>query len=184
MNRYFIGLMMPPNIQEHLQALSQSIQAARANDQRYKVSWTLPADLHCTFLFIGETSDEEHLMSYMADIAHRLEPVALTISGQTHWLGRNSLALAVTGAEHIGTEFVEKLGHLSSDKRAGRRPFYGHVTLGRVGRVPETLADRFSGQRIRPMTWTASDVQLVKRNASSSGPRYRVVANRQFRGAA
>lgn len=81
MNRYFIGLMMPPNIQEHLQALSQSIQAARANDQRYKVSWTLPADLHCTFLFIGETSDEEHLMSYMADIAHRLEPVALTISG-------------------------------------------------------------------------------------------------------
>lgn len=182
MIRYFIGLMAPSGIRERVYAFAQSIGSKLPKDHTAKPAWNDPTDLHCTLLFIGQYSDEQELTQSMEQAARNLPPVTLTLEGRTHWLGRNSLALAVTGADSVGTAFVEQLGHLSSDNRVGTRPFYGHVTLGRVRPVPRPDDDAFAGHTVEPMTWNADQVQLMRSRNADSGPRYEVVSERPFHG--
>ena len=182
MARYFIGLVVPESIQDQLTAFAQQIQATLPAEHPYLLTWNAPADLHCTLLYVGPTDDETHLEREMHRIATHLPAVTITIHGATHWLGRNSLALAATGAEPAGTRFVNELAQLSSDARAGTRPFYGHVTLGRVRPVPTADRDPFAGHTIEPLTWTATSVQLVK-NRDHSGPRrYQIVSDARLGG--
>src|SRR5699024_1998212 len=103
-SRYFIGLMAPPGIREQLHAFAKTIWANIPDKQHYKASWNVPADLHCTLLFIGQFLDEPYLAEQMAYVAHQLAPVTLTVAGQTHWLGRNSLALARSEERRVGKE--------------------------------------------------------------------------------
>lgn len=182
MTRYFMGLMVPSGIREPLYAFAQSIGSKLPREHTSKPAWNDPTDLHCTLLFIGQYPDEQELTQYMEQVAQKLPPVTLTLEGRTHWLGRNSFALAVTGAETVGTAFVEQLGHLSSDNRVGTRPFYGHVTLGRVRPVPRPDDDAFTGHIVEPMTWNADRVQLIRSRNADSGSRYEVVAECPFRG--
>lgn len=180
MTRYFIGLMVPQGLREQLHAFAMSIDNALSTDQKSRPRWNDPSDLHCTLLFLGEYADEQYLVEQMQRVARQLPGVRLTAAGQTHWLGRNSLAVEAHGAEVAGTTFVEELGHLSSNSWAGRRPFYGHVTLGRVSPVPDPDNDEFSGHTLQPMTWVADHVQLVCSRDASVGPRYEVVAQAPF----
>lgn len=180
MDRYFIGLMVPQHIGEQLYAFARSIQDSVPSDQTFRTAWTAPIDLHCTLLFIGQSPDEQLLIEQMERVAAQLPPVTLSVAGQTHWLGRNSLALAATGAESVGATVIEQLRDLSSDKWAGRRPFYGHVSLGRVRPVPSPENDYFSGHTVEPASWTARHVQLVKSFNGDPAQRYRVVAEAPF----
>ena len=182
MVRYFIGLMVPSVVRERLYAFAQDIGSKIPREHTSKPVWNDPTDLHCTLLFIGQYPDEQELTQAMEQVAQNLAPAALTLEGSTHWLGRNSLALAVTGAESVGTAFVEQLGHLSSDNRVSQRPFYGHVTLGRVRPVPRPDDDAFAGHMLEPMSWHADQVQLIRSRNADSGPRYEVVAERPFEG--
>ncbi len=183
MTRYFIGLMVPPSIQQRLTHFSQTVEAALPGDHACNLSWTAPIDLHCTLLYLGPNENESHLEDAMRRIAAQLTPASLTIRGATHWLGRNSLSLPVSGAEEAGACFVEHLGHLSSDVQTGTRPFYGHVTLGRVRPRPDTAHDPFVGHRLAPLAWKASSVHLVKSRASiTDKKRYQIVAHAPFGG--
>src|SRR5699024_1392567 len=124
-----------------------------------------------------------HLDEATRRIAQHLPPLTLTISGTTHWLGRNSLAVAANGAEQAGTRFVEQLAHLSSDARAGTRPIYGHVTLGRVRPVSVGAHDPFVVHEILPASCTATTVQLMKSAAHPAGAtRYQTVSDIRFGG--
>src|SRR5699024_12024630 len=122
----------------------------------------LTALQHCTLRFIRQCADEPYLTEQMAYVAHQLAPVTLTVAGQTHWLGRNRLALAATGAEHAGTEFTKQLGQFSADKRAGKRPFYGHVSLCRVRPLTYAADDHIAGHTIPSLSSDATAVQLAK----------------------
>lgn len=182
MARYFIGLMAPPAVQAQLADFTAAIQASLPAAHDSKVSWTAPEDLHCTLLFVGHIDDEQHLAHEMHRVASQLESITVTIHGKTHWLGRNSLVLAVTGAEQAGTTFVEELGHLSSDRWTGRRPFYGHVSLGRVRPVPTKGNDIFAGHAVEPITWVADRVHLVKSRDGHASSRYQSIAQARFGG--
>lgn len=183
MARYFIGLMVPAAIQQDLVAFTETIQATLPSDHPSQVSWNAPADLHCTLVFIGQTDQpEQYLEQAMYRVAAHLPPITVNIGGTTHWLGRNSLALAATGAEQAGTTFVKELGHVSSDKRAVRRPFYGHVTLGRVHPVPVPEEDVFVGHHVEPLSWTATHVHLVKGREGKVSPRYETVSKARLNG--
>lgn len=176
MTRYFIGLMLPPAVQAHLDTLANTIRASLPENHPYKVSWNHPDDLHCTLLFLGHSDDERSLVTAMTDVAAHLSVTTLTLAGATHWLGRNSLAVPVHGAENLGPTFIQRMGQLSSDRWAPRRPFHGHVTIGRVRPVPRSGDDAFTQHTVEPVTWQATHVQLVRGADGSSGPRYRVVA--------
>lgn len=182
MARYFIGLMVPGAIQKGLVAFTETIQATLPSDNPYQVTWNAPEDLHCTLLYIGPSLDEQHLVDEMQRVAASMAPVTANISGTTHWLGRNSLALAATGAEDAGTTFVTELGHFSSDQRAGRRPFYGHVTLGRVRPMPDPDEDVFAGHQVEPLHWIATHVHLVKSREGKVAPRYDTVSTAHLSG--
>lgn len=184
MSRYFIGLMLPPPVQAPLTALAETIQASVPANHPYRVSWNHPADLHCTLLFLGASDDKQFLIDSMTDVAALLPPATLTAVGTTHWLGRNSLAVPVTGAEHLGTTFIKHVGELSSDHRAGRRPFHGHVTIGRVRPVPRAIEDVFGGHELEAITWQVSQVQLVKGTPGAGDRRYQVVAQARLSGLA
>ena len=183
MTRYFIGLMAPLAVQQRLASFAHTIDATLPSRHPYTISWTAPADLHCTLLFVGPTEDEQHLEHEMRRLAAQLVPITVTVGGPTHWLGRNSLALSATGAEETGPRFVHELGHLSSDAQAEKRPFYGHVTLGRVRPVPAGAHDPFAGHGIESLSWEAHSVQLVKsRNNIGDTTRYQIVSHAQFGG--
>ncbi|OAV62651.1 2'-5' RNA ligase family protein [Enteractinococcus helveticum] len=182
MTRYFIGLMLPPPVQAHLTGLVNTIRAALPAQRPLKVSWNHPADLHCTLVFIGHSHDEHRLVISMTEVAAQLPATTLTLAGATHWLGRNSLAVPVKGADELGTAFIERMGQLSSDRWAGRRPFHGHVTIGRVRPRPRPAEDLFTQHIVEPVAWQATQVQLVRGTDASSGPRYRVVAHAPLAG--
>src|SRR5699024_6832207 len=99
----------------------------------------------------------------------------------THWMGRNSLALAATVAAHAGTEFTKQLGQFSADKRAGKRPFYGHVSLGRVRPVHNATEDHFACKTRQPLSLERYEVLLVMGIESASDQRYQVVAEASFK---
>ena len=168
--------MLPTPVQDHLTALAETIQASVSVDHPSTVSWNHPADLHCTLFFLGTQDDEHLLIDSMTDVATLLAPATLTAAGATHWLGRNSLAVPVTGAERLGTMFINRMGELSSDHRARRRPFHGHVTLGRVRPVPRAADDVFGGHELEAIIWQARQVQLVKGTSGPGERRYQVVA--------
>jgi 2'-5' RNA ligase len=182
MPRYFIGLTLPPSIQQRLTAFRATITERLPNGHNYSISWNAPEDLHCTLLYIGPTQDSEDVLTTeMRRVASQLTPTTLTLSGATHWLGRNSVAVAATGAEHPGNTFATELGHLSSDRRVGRRPFYGHVTLARVRPVPPRNTDPFVGHVLdEPLSWRVDCAQLLKSGGGNAAPRYQTVSQARF----
>lgn len=176
MTRYFIGLMTPEPIQAHLSAFAASLQRSLPTGLPSKISWTQPADLHCTVVFIGASDDEHHLIERLTEVALRLTPVTLSVQGPTHWLGRNSLAVKVSGAEELGTIVVREFETLSSDPWVGRRPFHGHITLGRARPKPAADEDYFSGHELPPATWYADCLHLVRNANSHIERKYEIVA--------
>lgn len=179
MSRYFIGLMVPPAVREQLRPFIESIHANAPTAENHKLTWTHESDLHCTLLYIGEYADQERLVHHVEHVAQELPPVTMTLGEPTLWLGIN-LVLPAAGADHVGTAFIARLGHLVTNARAVERPFYGHVTLGKVRPKPAERADHIGGQSPGQLSWTAERVQVVESHNVGTGPRYRVVADVPF----
>src|SRR5690625_7686829 len=80
--RYFIGLTLPPSIQQHLTAFQATISERLPNGHNYSISWNAPEDLHCTLLYIGPTQQsEDYLTTEMRRVASQLPPMTLTLAG-------------------------------------------------------------------------------------------------------
>ncbi|WP_156832058.1 2'-5' RNA ligase family protein [Yaniella halotolerans] len=176
MSRYFIGLMMPREIRQQLRPFIKMLHANTLTLENHKITWTAEADLHCTLLYIGEYGDRQDLLRQVERVARELPPITMSLGRPTRWLGIN-LVLPASGLDEAGTTFIAELGHLSSNQRAEDRPFYGHLTLGKVRPKPTGEADQLDGQATDELSWIAKRVQLVENPGRSSGARYRVVAD-------
>lgn len=175
MSRYFVGFLLPRQAQDLLVSFQHSISDTLPQRYPYQVSWTEPADLHCTLLYLGRVDDVDALCAQLEELATTLEQVDVHLGGTTHWLGRNSLAVGITGAQSLAEPIITDLRMLSSDRWAGRRPFHGHVTVGRVRPVPEAGIDHFTDHRLEPFSWQIDSIQLLRSRNNIALPRYETV---------
>lgn len=180
MSRYFIGFLLPRQAQELLSSFVDAIIGSLPPRYPYAVSWTNPADLHCTLLYLGGIDDLDALDARLQALTGTLPACEVQLGGTTHWLGHNSLAVGITGAHVLGQPIIDQLKELSSDRWAGRRPFHGHVTLGRVRPVPAAGVDSYADHRLAPSSWRVEQVQLLRSRNNVDSQRYETVATYQL----
>lgn len=180
MSRYFIGFLLPRQAQEILVSFKDAIIGSLPPRYPYAVSWSKPADLHCTLLYLGDIDDLDALDARLQDLTGRLPAYEVQLGGTTHWLGHNSLAVGITGAHLLGQAVIDEFAALSSDRWAGRRPFHGHVTLGRVRPVPEAGVDCLTDHRLAPCSWRVEQIQLLRSRNNIDPQRYESVAEYQL----
>lgn len=132
--------------------------------------WTGPDQWHVTLSFLGAVAEDD--VGLVASGLAGLEaPSAQADLGPAvRRLGRGVLMVPVGGLDGLAAAVAKVV---PAGPEAGR-PFVGHVTLARAGRmavVPATLAGVPMEAR-----WTVGDVALVRSRLSPRGARYETVA--------
>jgi len=181
--RCFVAIDLPDDVRGALGAAGDDLRGVAP---RADVRWVAPASMHLTLKFLGQVPEDRvaAIRSSLAAVAATTRPMTLACAGlgvfpgpsrpRVIWAGitdglrdLGSLAAAVERA-------VEPLGYAPE-----RRPFRGHVTLGRVrsprgfGRLARAIE---GGKRTGYGTWKVSHVVLYQSHLRSTGSVYEPLA--------
>lgn len=134
--------------------------------------WTPADQWHVTLRFLGGVDEEERLRLSAAlrtlDLAALL-PAQATVGPKTVRLGRDILAVPVSGLDRIAAAVVDVtagIGVTPDD-----RPFRGHVTLARSRGVDLGPL----GGAVPRATWSVEEITLVVSRAAAGGAHYEVI---------
>jgi len=188
--RCFIAIDLSSDVRA---ALADAGERLRAAAPRADVRWVATTALHLTLEFLGEVSEERlaGVRSALDAVAAATPPLALTCAGlgvfpgparpRVVWAGitdgLRGLGLLATALERA----MEPLGFPPE-----RRPFRGHVTLGRVrsprgiGPLARALEREGHAEFGR---WTASQAVLYRSRLRPTGAVYDALAMLLLRGA-
>jgi 2'-5' RNA ligase len=177
--RLFVALELPGPVRDAL--------ARWAERQLETVSGLRVIDaaaLHVTLCFLGSrpVGEIDRIASESSTVADEAEiPLAL---GEPLWLPRRRPRALAVALEDSGDRLAGLQSRLAGALGAGgfyaeRRPFLGHVTVGRVGR----------GARVRPielaapapLRFSAGAVTLFRSRTGRAGARYEPLATVQLR---
>lgn len=132
--RLFWALELPEALRARLAEVQERL---RAGEPEARVSWSAPDGMHLTLKFLGELAGDDAAERAAAAAAAGLPregPLELAVEGLGGFGGRVLWAgLSGPGVEPLG----RLAAHLERTARplgaqAERRPYRGHVTLGRV----------------------------------------------------
>jgi len=179
--RLFVALELPGNIRESLSDILQK------TSEFHEVKWVERENLHLTLLFLGD-----HPEAAIPGIERGLRPVAeatapfkVSLGGFDAFPDRRDpkvIFVPVVREEKALSNLVEKLS--LSLQRAGiahdRKPFHGHVTLGRGKTLKGATAlfDRLAS--VCPSVLGEMNVEhfvLFRSQLSKKGPIYTAVEN-------
>jgi 2'-5' RNA ligase len=188
--RCFIAIDLPSDVRAGLAAAAERLRAAAP---RADVRWVATPALHLTLEFLGEVSEERlaGVRNALDAVAAATPPLALTCAGLGVFPGPARPRVVWAGI----TDGVRGLGLLAAAVERAmeplgfppeRRPFRGHVTLGRV-RSP-----RGAGPLARALEreghaefgrWTAPQAVLYRSRLRPTGAIYDALATLPLRGA-
>ncbi len=136
--RTFIAFKLPEKI-----VFSISNVQERLKSYRLKIRWVKPENIHLTLKFLGDikTSDTETIGEAIYESAKQYAPISLTAKGigafpgiqrpRVVWVGISGQLNTLFGLQKTLDEKLEAMGFPKE-----KRPFKGHLTLGRVkGRI-------------------------------------------------
>jgi len=134
--------------------------------------WTPDDQWHVTLRFLGSVAKEERdrvsTVLQTLDLAALL-PVRVALGPKTIRLGKEILAVPVTGLDRVASTVVGATADIGQAPDVRR--FQGHVTLARS-----------RGVDLRPLLgtvpaakWSVDEITLVVSRTASDGPRYEVV---------
>ena len=143
--RSFIAIELPQSVI----ALLKTIQAG-VKTEALKAKWVRPENIHLTLKFLGNinTADTEKIATAMRNAVRDQGPFSLVAKGVGVFPGlRRPRVLWVGLNDRPGS--LRKLQTALDDNLAGigfpkeKRPFKGHLTLGRIKRAPgpKTVAE-------------------------------------------
>jgi 2'-5' RNA ligase len=182
--RLFLAVMVPERVREELRRLQDELRRHLPGEV---VRWTNPAQIHLTLHFLGnvEAAQVGQLTEAVRLASEPFGPMRL----RAERIGFFPQALS---PRVIWAWVHDDFGDLVRLQKAlaaecapfGQPPeekgFTGHLTLGRIGRLPAaqarslgelavTLADRVHGD------WTARHVTLMRSEPGGNGSRYNPV---------
>jgi len=180
--RAFIGIALPDGARSALAELQRDLRASGAD-----VKWVAPSNLHVTLKFLDDITDAQRAvvedMLRNVAVPRQAFPLQLEQVGafpsvtapRVVWVGT-----AQGRDEARGIAEAIEAGSRDAGLRREERPFAAHVTVGRV-RSPknrQALAERLAHTTWQPPeVFRVTSVTLYRSELSSSGPRYRVVAD-------
>lgn len=187
--RAFIGIALPEEVRALLRELQRRLQEPGAD-----VKWVEPENLHVTVKFLGEITDAQRhtIDAWLARIGEATTPFPITVGGVGAFPSLQAPRIIWVGMQEGSERLLQVVERIEAEAAASLPPqearrFAAHVTLGRVrtGRGGEAF-----GRALRelkdspPLRWHADRLTLYQSTLTSEGPRYLVLAEARFAGAA
>ena len=136
--RAFIALELPENIIDVIRKIQEAMKSFG-----FKVRWVRPENIHLTLKFLGNINpaDVAQISSVICEAVNPFEPILLTAKGigvfpgmkrpRVIWVGMGGQVATIIGLQKVLDEKLNGIGFPME-----KRPFKGHLTLGRVkGRI-------------------------------------------------
>lgn len=180
--RAFIGISLPEGVRVALANLQRQLGESHAD-----VKWVAPDNLHVTLKFLDEITEEQRglVEALLGRVASGERAFALGLGHAGAFPSMRAPRVLWVGVEE-GKETVVRIAAAIEREGAAlslpreERPFAAHVTIGRV-RSPNNrplLAERLQQATWQPPEpWRATSLTLYESVLSSTGPRYRVLAD-------
>lgn len=168
--RSFIAVPIPAALREPLVEVQQGLRSRLRH-----VHWTRPDAWHLTLAFLGDIATDSlpALSQELGAVTSRTPAFDLELAALGHFdqrviwvgLGRGANSLAAL-AEKIRSA-AQKFG-----SHQERKPFSGHVTLGRC-RGREPVATALASYRVPPFgSWRVRKIELMRSELLPEGARY------------
>lgn len=172
--RLFIGIPLPSEVIEALEALSRSL---RSNGENLR--WTSPETWHITLQFLGETSVEKYrcVVTHLGEIRSSFVPVWLSGTGLfesagVFWAGVN-VSPELRLLEQQVAAATSQCGFAAEDRR-----YHPHVTLARAKGDNRIRALRELRRRVKEDVefppFNAREFLLYESFLGPNGPRHEV----------
>jgi 2'-5' RNA ligase len=179
--RAFIAVSVSDEIRSAVHSVETELKSVGAD-----IKWVRPENVHITLKFLGNIRQEdlEGLKSALTGAIEGECAFEATVDGLgTFPRGGGKPRVVWMGLE-AGVEDLTRLAAIVEDACASvgfereRRPFAGHLTIGRSrrggGRLRE-LAERVPQVRFNPLQLKVDEVNLVRSRLSPEGPTYTVL---------
>jgi RNA 2',3'-cyclic 3'-phosphodiesterase len=140
------------------------------------VNWLPPDSWHVTLAFLGRvTGDRQELVAALREV--ELAPVMATAGPEIQMLGRHVLCVPVRGLEDMAAAVREATAPFAETPET--RPFFGHITLARLGGRRHGQRRRGSVGFVRqwlgrPVSgpWLVDELSLTSSNHTPQGSFY------------
>lgn len=188
MKRIFVAINLPEEIREKLSEIQEEIIAIYPENSGAKMAkWVKKENLHITLLYIGEVLDktESRAKKALKEIVENFKPIPITFNKVSYGPDENIppklvwVAIAKNPAlAQLAKEIKAKMVERSILERPDKRPFQGHITLGRIRQWqwkninPE---ERPNIEQDIDISFTAKSVELMESKLRRDGAEYGVV---------
>lgn len=163
--RLFVAAEVPDRVRQAVLAIERP-----AGDD---VRWADPSSWHVTLRFLGELDDASAVAAAEALAAVVSGPAAAVVGRTPRRLGPTAVVLPVKGLAEVAAAVATAFASLPGEER---RPFSGHLTLGRLrrpGRWPRAGVGTLDAE----LTWPVEEIVLVRSHLGGGHPaRYEVLA--------
>jgi len=194
MKRIFVAINLPEEIREKLFSIQENIIAMYPENSGEKMAkWVKKQSLHITLLYIGEIQDkaEPRAKKALEEVVEKYDaiPIAFNKVGygpdenippKLVWVKLRENQELTKLAKEIKAKMVEK----SILERPDKRPFQGHITLGRIRAWQWKNIDpeeRPSIEQDINLSFTAETVELMESKLRKEGAEYNVIQLVSFR---
>jgi 2'-5' RNA ligase len=175
--RTFIAIELPADIRHYL---AQSGPQLTTGIPDKGVRWVAPENMHLTLRFLGDTAEDKlpQISAELDTITSQFQPFSLHLDQlgcfpnpkrpRVIWV---SLAGALTPLQAIQKSIETAVNSLGWKRE--KRPFRPHLTLGRVRDKVHAAPLSFE-QRLNPMEFSVTAVNLIESQLQPTGPIYTI----------
>jgi RNA 2',3'-cyclic 3'-phosphodiesterase len=175
--RAFIAVELPENVQAALHLVQEKLKS-----YQFKATWTRPENIHLTLKFLGDIKQDEvaPIVSVMEQAAKDCRPMTLRSQAIGFFPGVKQPRVLWTGISGQTEALAELQGKIdrglaSLEIPREKKPFTGHLTLGRIkgGGNPGMFIDIMKTyQNMTTDAFFADSVHLFQSRLMPSGPIY------------
>lgn len=171
--RVFIAVALPPKTVGMIAGIEEKLKGTEG-----RISWVRPENIHITMRFLGDVEEGriDDIHHAMSNAICGVKPFSILLGGVGAFPSLahpRALWVGVDGVELLGTIYDRLEGELEGIGFAKeRRPFYPHVTIGRVRRlaVKESMAERIKRLGVvEPVSVPVESLLLFKSDLQPSG---------------
>ena len=175
--RAFIALELPPSVISLLEKVQEDLKSLRV-----RAKWVKPENIHLTLKFLGNISpdDIDKIGGSMMDTVEEFAPIDLVAMGvgvfpgiqrpRVIWVGLGGQIQPLFAMQRVLEDNLADLGF-----KKEKRPFKGHLTLGRIRQTvnPTTIRQIMREYaNLSSEEFTASRIILFKSELKPSGAVY------------